>query len=179
MTEKNYTEINWLKISKKFLEWWCWTYIEKVNQRFYTTDQYIEECKKQWLTPLTVEHLKQIWFTEERTKENKELADKLWLKLTGYVDSGGKLWDKDEYGYLSSAFPVNENDPQAFIFNKNKGGLNVYHDYYDRRYYARPCLFLVENSNPTIWQFDYLNERAEENNITMKALNSLKKILPH
>ena len=144
MTEKDYTEINWLKISKKLLMGWCWIYKEDVDTRFYTMDNYIAECKTQGLTPLTVEHLKQIWLTEERSEENKAIADKLGLKMSGYVDPDGTWSNTDDYGYLSSASPVDNDGTRAFKFYKDEGRL---YKYYNRNY-ARTCLYLVEDKKP-------------------------------
>ena len=58
------------------------------------------------------------------------------------MNSDGKLWNKDEYGYLSSASPVDKNNTRAFKFNKNKGKLN---NNYNRNN-ARPCLSLIKHS---------------------------------
>ncbi|MCX6825534.1 MAG: RNA-directed DNA polymerase [candidate division SR1 bacterium] len=66
--------------------------------------------------------------------------------IIGYVDSDGKLYNKDEYGYLSSASPVNNNNTRAFKFNKDKGKLN---NKYNRNN-ARPCLFLTKHSFPRL-----------------------------
>ena len=176
--ENNYTEINWIQVSKDFLKWGCWIYKEEVDQWFYTTDQYIQECKAQWLEPLTVEDLKQIGFTEEWTGENRQLADKLWLRLTGYVDADGK-WDyKDAYGYLCSASPVSKYTTRAFTFDKEKGELDSYYF----RDYARPCLYRVKNSvsdNLSIWLFEQIVERAEKNKwiVWAKEVCTLGKIL--
>ena len=61
--------------------------------------------------------------------------------MSGCVDSGGKLWDKEEYGSLSSASPVDKNNSRAFGFDEDGGRLD--NDYCNRNI-ARPCLSLIK-----------------------------------
>ena len=71
-------------------------------------------------------------------------VDESSCSFEGYVDSDGKLWNKDKYGYLGSASPVDTNNTRAFKFNKDKGKLN---NNYNRNN-ARPCLSLIKHSFP-------------------------------
>jgi len=112
-----------------------------------TTDQYIDQTKKQWMTAIEDSHLRQAlralpW--DFKDNDWYVWGNILWnildLSMSGYVSSGGGLWDKDGCGSLSSASPVAKDSTRAFVFNEDRGGLDLYYG----RNGARPCLSLIK-----------------------------------
>ena len=112
-----------------------------------TTDQYIDQTKKQWMTAIEDSHLRQAlralpW--DFKDNEWYVWSNILWnildLSMSGSVHSDGTLWYGDGYGYLSSASPVDENSTRAFEFDKDGGLLDDHYYCYD----ARPCLSLIK-----------------------------------
>ena len=163
----NYIEIAWLKFSReKFVpevkfndkpnsynvfesnEKGIYKTIYNGNPEYFlTTDQYIQQAKKQWKTAIEDSHMRQALqaLPGEFSNNNRyNWANILWnildLSMSGYVFSAGKLWDKDKYGYLSSASPVGKSNTRAFRFDEGKGRLNTNYT----SYFARPCLSLIK-----------------------------------
>lgn len=160
------------QFAKENMRWWTGIYKKETDEYYYTYNQAIETAKEQWLTLPTKQDFLDMWFTEERSKENKELADKLWLKMTGFCDSSRNMGDNGECGYLGSVSEYSKDCARFFRFYKGKG--DIIWNYKSNRFVCRP---LVKKSKSTIWQFDYLLERAKENNISVKTFEELKVLL--
>ena len=144
----------WIKLwtvtrANEDMKGWSWKEINWV--RYYTFNQAIETAKQQWLTLPTKQDFIDSWFTTERSKENKELADKLWFTLDGYCYSDGELNTKGRYGYRWSASPKDNNDARHLEFVKNGGKLTR-----DSSCYALPVRPVLKNSTSdisSIWKF--------------------------
>ena len=163
----NYIEIAWLKFSReKFVpevkfndtpnasgvfesnEKWIYKTIYNGNPEYFlTTDQYIQQAKKQWKTAIEADHMRKAlealpW--EFSDNNRYDWGNILWnildLSMSGYVNSDGKLWNEDRAGYLSSASPVTKDLPRAFKFDEDEGLLNNSYS----RHNARPCLSLIK-----------------------------------
>ncbi len=170
----------WIKLwtitrAKNDMKWWSW--IEKNWKRYYTFYQAIQTAKEQWLTLPTKQDFLDSWFTEERSKDNKKLADKLWFTLDGWCDSDGALVNEGEYGYVRSSSERNSGFARYFNFGEGKGGLS--RDSRSSALAVRPVLKNSTSDNSSIWLFEKLVERAEANGAKLwaKAGYTLWKIL--
>lgn len=144
----------WIKLWKitrdtEDMKWWSWTEINW--KRYYTFDQAIETAKQQWLTIPTYQDFVDSWFTEERTENNKKLADELWLTLDGCCGSGGNLFYEGAYGYLWSSSERDDSFARIFRFFVSKGRLDW--DNRDCALAVRPVLKNSTSDNLSIWQF--------------------------
>ena len=169
---------NWITLwkiirSKENMKGWYWKEIDGIY--YYTFDQAIITAQEQGLIIPTLQDFLDSGFTKERSEDNKKLTDKLWLTLDGFCFSDGSLNNKGTFGYVWSSSENNDDSAWNFKFNEDEGRLIR-----DNRYDAIPvrCIEKVESSyNSSLWNFDYLRERAERNNITVKARNELKVLL--
>ena len=133
----------WIKLwtvtrANEDMKGWSWKEINWV--RYYTFSEAIETAKQQWLTLPTKQDFLDSWFTEERSKENKKLADKLWFTLDGYCNSDGRLDYKGIYGFRWSASPKVYNNARNFRFIGDEGDFNRFD-----RSYALPVRCLYKN----------------------------------
>ena len=136
----------------KNMKGWTGTYKEETDTWYYTFDQAIETAKQQGLTLPKKQDFLDSWFTDERTKNNKELADKLWLKKSGYCGSSGNLSSCGTYGCLGSVSEYNEDSARRFRFDRDEGSLG-----WNDKYFSFVCRPLIKNSTSdtsSIWLFE-------------------------
>jgi len=121
------------------------------NSEYYlSADQYRDQAKKQWKIAIEDTHIRKAlkalpW---EFSENNRYIwANILWnilnLSMSGYVLSDCRLWDRDDYGCLSSA-PAGKVSTRAFRFHGSGGALYNDSDFHYGRDLARPCLFLIK-----------------------------------
>ena len=136
----------------KNMKGWTGTYKEETDTWYYTFDQAIETAKQQGLTLPKKQDFLDSWFTDGRTKNNKELADKLWLKKSGYCDSGGNLNNIGTYGYVGSVSEYNGDNARYFGFVIDRGELNW--NYEGIRFVCRPLIKNSTSDTSSIWLFE-------------------------
>lgn len=145
--------------STEDMKGWTGTYKKETDTWYYTFDQAIETAKQQGLTLPTKQDFLDSWFTEGWTENNKKLADKFWLKKSGYCDSDGNLNYNGEYGFLGSVSEYNKAIARNFKFDKDKGILYWY--YKNNRFVCRPLVKNSTSDTSSIWQFSTKELRDE------------------
>lgn len=147
---------------------WEWYY------SFHQIEDINKELEKEWMKIPTLQDFLDSGFTKEWSAGNKQLADKLWLKISGCCDNDGILDYYGRYGYLGSVSEYNEDYAWTFNFDVSEGILGCYNK--DHSFVCRP---LVKNSDSSIWLFEKVCERATEHwaKLWAKAWYDLWKIL--
>ena len=116
------------------------------DEYYLTTDQYIDQATKQWITAIKDSHLRQALkaLPGEFSDKNWYIwGNLLWnildLSMPGVVCRGGFLCHKDKNTYLTSASRFNENNVRQFGSDECLGGVSLsgVND-------ARLCLYIVK-----------------------------------
>lgn len=151
---QNYIELNWVKRSTQNMSWWYW--IEHNWVRYYSFDEAVKTAKEQGLILPTLRDFINSGFIKFWLENNKQLADKLWLKLDGYCDSDGLLNNDGEYGFLGSVSEYNKDGSWSLTFDEDKGGF--YWSCKSVRFVCRPLIESSSSDDSSIWLFEKVSD---------------------
>jgi hypothetical protein len=167
---KKIKDSNWTKV-KVNPEWDVWEYLEwtKKWEQLFTKASAIRETKKCGKKlPTSYKIFEDI--IEQKYKWDYE-AFVVWedMKFCGWRLPYGERFDDIDKG-----FSIWCEDGSNFNGNYNGWNRNNDNDGYS---FSVRCIQLLDSIDSTIWLFDYLIIRCEENNIWIKKYEELKNLI--
>ncbi len=143
-------EANEYNIFESNAEWVFKSIYNGKEEYYLTIYAYLEEVEIQGKEEITDDHMKIALQALPGDYDESRLykwANILWnilnLSISGKVDDSGRLYNSDKYWYLTitTSRPPKIYFRWAFAFNESGGSS---YGGYDAKYFARPCLYIVE-----------------------------------